>query len=352
MKYSRNSINQAGKLLAATDNVDLLRVGEAKVMVDNWRRDHLPVLAEFVRQVEAVLVANDISVEFGSQRLKRMTSIIDKLHHNPGMCLGGVQDIAGARFVFSDMTSLLRAKKAITEAQLMGFELDRHVYDYISQPKESGYRSIHFVYKYSSADESLDGKRVELQIRTRLQHDWATAVETAELISNSALKAGIGSESWLRFFQVVSAIFATKEQQPVSAHFSTFTDKDYCQRFAEIEKSGNHVNQLRTLIGAVSYSTDTFNGGYVVLHVDYRAHEVRMKHYTDDKENEAMDLYGRMESMIDKTTGAALLVSVADMKDLLSAYPSYFMNANEFISALSDFESQCRVNGYLPAPRK
>ena len=54
--------------------------------------------------------------------------------------------------------------------------------------------------------------RIELQIRTRLQHLWATAVETAGLYTKKSLKSGQGENGWLEFFMIVSSLFSFKEK--------------------------------------------------------------------------------------------------------------------------------------------
>lgn len=57
---------------------------------------------------------------------------------NPGMGLGGLQDIGGARFVFEDIPSLLKAKDIIISSSFEHFTLDRQPYDYVNRPKDSG----------------------------------------------------------------------------------------------------------------------------------------------------------------------------------------------------------------------
>ena len=119
---------------------------DANLVVDDWRKLHLIPLQDLVAEVTRVLAENGVVAAFSSHRLKRMTSIIAKLRHNPGMGLGGLQDIGGARFVFEDIDSLLKAQQIISKASFEHFDVDREPYDYVSKPKESGYRSIHFTY--------------------------------------------------------------------------------------------------------------------------------------------------------------------------------------------------------------
>ena len=347
MKFSRSKINRVGEIISQQKN-DRLEVAEALLVIEQWRQDHAIVLQELFRQVSALLDTKKIKYAFSSQRLKRMTSIIDKLKHHPEMRLGGVQDIGGARFVFESTEFLAEAKEAIMEASFDGFTIDREPYDYVTRPKDSGYRSIHFAFMYHSDNESLDGKRVELQIRTRLQHDWATAVETAELISKSALKAGIGDESWLSFFQLVSAIFAKKENLPVNGHFSSFTEKEYCEQYVAIIEKYRFLEKFESLVGAVSFTEEqSFKEGYVVLFVNYSEKRARVRHFNESDLDKANALYSQIEGTISNEDGAVVLVSVSDMKELTSAYPSYFMNAQEFLSSLSEFSDHCRVKGYI-----
>lgn len=347
MKYSRKEIDKAGKLIIST-STDVFDLAEAVVKVDDWRKLHLPVIELLSGYVAKLLAQNDINVAFSSQRLKRMTSIKEKLERKPDMGLGGVQDIGGGRFVFDDMESLLKAKECISSATFPDFKLDHEPYDYISRPKDSGYRSIHFVYKYIKPDTDLDGMRVELQIRTKLQHDWATAVETAELISHSSLKASQGDESWLYFFKLVSAIFARKENQPVNDSFKEMTEEDYCTEYYKINNEYKFVDNLSALVGAVNLTErQSFTGGYVLLVIDYNEKKVRIRHFKQDETDMANEQYAQIEKSINKEQGAVVLVAVSDVKELGEAYPSYFLNADEFIQALSEFQNHCRVKGYI-----
>lgn len=347
MKYTRNEINKAGIVLISP-SPDFFELADAVAKVDDWRKQHLPVLDLLSNQVSELLNKKEIHIAFSSQRLKRMTSIKEKLIRTEGMGLGGVQDIGGARFVFENMETLLQAKDIITETSFIDFVLDHAPYDYIEKPKNSGYRSVHFVYKYVKPGDDLDGMRIELQIRTKLQHDWATAVETAELISHSSLKASQGDQAWLDFFKLVSAIFAQKEGQPVNESFKNYSEEQYCVEFYQMNQRNKFVANLQALVGAVSFTEQqSFSGGYVLLLIDYNEKRVSIRHFNQDETNLANEQYAQIEKSIDKEKGAIVLVAVTDVKELREAYPSYFLNAGEFISALAEFQNSCRVRGYI-----
>lgn len=325
---------------------DVFKVAEATTLIDEWRAMHQPVLDKMSEQVFRILTDNKIPIAFSSKRLKRMVSIVGKLKHNPTMGLGGIQDIGGARFAFEDIPTLMSAAKLLRETRLDGFEL-KSSYDYVAQPKESGYRSIHFVYKYHS-DDDCDGMLVELQIRTRLQHDWATAVETAEFISQSPLKASVGDERWQDYFKLVSGIFARQEKQPTAERYADCTEADFCRQYDKVENEHGFTEQLNALVGAVQVAYEhSFSRGYVVVHIDYERHVSRLRHFKTDEIELANELYSKVESGITNKSGAVVLVSVSDMNELREAYPSYFLNANEFITALQQFHQTCRTAGYI-----
>lgn len=348
MKYTRNKINQAGKEIT-NPNGDIMKHAEAVMLVDNWRKDHLPVLEDLFKQVSALLESSKIAVAFASQRLKRMVSIIGKLKRNPDMGLGGVQDIGGARFVFNNIPELMLAKECLSNTKLANFSIERSPYDYVENPKESGYRSIHFVYKYSSDIEELDGMRVELQIRTKLQHDWATAVETAELVSKSPLKSGNGDAAWLDFFKLVSAIFASTENCPLGKNYEGTSQEIFCRKYGEFEKKYGFLRQLQFLVGVVKIasSNKSFKGGYVLVLTEYANNTVQLKHFAANDKEAANALYAQVEPDVSRDNrGAAVLVSVSDISELMDAYPSYFLNAKEFIQALTTFSENCKLKGW------
>lgn len=347
MKYSRNKINIAGKSLLAGPEIGFPYT-DASLVVDDWRRLHMTPLKELVGEVTRLLAQAGVAAAFSSHRLKRMTSIVAKLRHNPGMGLGGLQDIGGARFVFEDTRSLLKAQQVIANAHFEHFVADRVPYNYVVQPKESGYRSIHFVYKYVSENADYDGLRVELQIRTRLQHDWAMAVETAELISKSSLKASLGDENWLEFFKLCSAIFAQKEGMPVADRFKDYTEKDYCTQYAQLNHKYKFLEQLQALVSAVKITEEhTLKEGYAVLLIQFAEKRVQLRHFLSEELDDATKYYSEVEKSIDNANSAVVLVAVSDMKELQEAYPSYFLNASEFIQSLQDFNDTCKAKHYI-----
>src|ERR1019366_9744121 len=84
--------------------------------------------------------------------------------------------------------------------------------DYVDHPKASGYRSYHLIYRYFSDKKAThNGLKIEVQIRSQLQHAWATAVETVGTFIQQALKSSQGEEDWLRFFALMGSAIAYRE---------------------------------------------------------------------------------------------------------------------------------------------
>ena len=207
---SKKQITNAGKVLLTSKSQD--EIDQAMELINIWRANHMYPLNVMKNALVRRLKKHKIVPILLSQRLKRLVSIIYKLDLNENMGLGGMQDIGGFRAVLKDTKDLLKLKQILEKS---AHHKLLKINDYVEKPKTSGYRSIHFIYNYNSKIEKYDGLRIELQIRTKLQHNWATAVETAGIITNTSLKSSQGSDEWLEFFKTVSSLFAIKENLPV-----------------------------------------------------------------------------------------------------------------------------------------
>src|SRR5690606_39699271 len=69
-------------------------------------------------------------------------------------------------------------------------------------PTASYTLSLHDALPISSVWNNLD---IEIQIRTRLQHAWATAVETVDVMKGTDLKSGGGTPDWREFFALAAS---------------------------------------------------------------------------------------------------------------------------------------------------
>lgn len=209
-EYTRPRVNEAGRLLA---KIDVDNAQEWLPIIDNWRAAHAHPLNAFYMTLKrrAIKISRPALVV---QRIKRLESIAFKLIHSEKMKLTQMQDIAGCRAVLPTVEDVRKLQRYYNVEPLT------HAFngtkDYIALPKETGYRSIHLKYSVASnnKDWPYNGLKVEIQIRTQLQHKWATAVEAAETFTGQALKSNQGSQDWRRFFALMSSVFALRENSP------------------------------------------------------------------------------------------------------------------------------------------
>lgn len=144
-------------------------------------------------------------------RIKRIDTIVEKLrrfHENPNgkMNLSRMWDIAGCRCILNstDEDKLYVLLKKMQKE----YGRDCKVNDYVAEQKDSGYRSIHIYVK-----DHQTQKPIEIQIRNKAQHNWATLVEIVDLLFGTKNKEH-GTESLLgRFLYLYSkAEDLTKEE--------------------------------------------------------------------------------------------------------------------------------------------
>ncbi len=259
------------------------------------------------------------------------------------MALGGMQDIGGFRIVVKDIKDLVKLNQIIdANAKTKHYTLE-YSNDYVSNPRNTGYRSIHHIYTYHSTSEQSDGVKLELQIRTKLQHNWATAVETAGIFTQTALKSGQGPDDWLEFFQVVSSLFAIKEKTNVMTKHEEIDMKNLmvkCYKLTSKLKVLEILNALR--LSARHIEIEKVDGDYYILNIDFVKRKVNITVFPKRNYKYATEEYLKVEKSIEPLKGAVVLVAANSIKSLKKAYPSYFLDTSEFIEALDKVNDNCK----------
>ena len=335
---TRGEVDRAGRMLAENGGgANVLLIGRALDVVNNWRAVHsFPlnafqvVLRDRVRQMGAVdpIVA---------QRLKRTPSIIGKLRRLRSMKLSRMQDVGGARAVLSglaEVDGLWRRYRSQERRSKHAFVTQK---DYIRQPKASGYRGIHLVYRYRSRKHpAYDGLQVEIQLRTLLQHAWATAVETVGTFLGESLKSSEGPENWLRFFELAGSVFAREEGSPTGSNvpgdpgrLATYTRKAL----------GTLRVEKRLLASGVALSAtseqDVPPNGYVLLALEPDRSTLTLWSYPAGQLAGAVRDYMEQEKRLAADGGDAVLVAADSLASLRRAYPNYFGDARTFVEELN-----------------
>ena len=118
-----------------------------------------------------------------------------------------MQDIGGIRLVLSSQKQLDTMLKILTN-EMCFYKNNNELIkldNYIKHPKFDGYRSIHIVGVFQNNDK--DDRKIEFQLRTRLQHSWATTLEIIDIFTQQNLKSDSGYQQYKIFFKNVSDLF-------------------------------------------------------------------------------------------------------------------------------------------------
>lgn len=345
-EHSRKQVERAGDALRQSPmNID--KVVAAIPVISNWRAAHAYPLNTFQATLRHKLKSLGMDAKSApvGQRLKRLPSIIQKLQRFDQMSLARMQDIAGLRAVVPS-TSMLRAiSRSYLEAERFPHEL-RTVHDYVQEPKADGYRSIHLVYRYQNPRApAYEGLHVELQLRTKVQHAWATAVETVDTFANSAIKAGKPTPMWKEFFQLTSAAFAFTEAQPLPAAYRGMPLIDILAQLSHVEAELNVIRRLR----GFSIAADKIQRGgrgiaayhLVVLNTEH--FDLSIQSFPERELDQATDAYEKAEERTARGEPIdAVLVAGGSIEQLKKTYPNYFLDASVFVKRVSALCSSFR----------
>lgn len=171
-------------------------------VLEVWRAAHAaPLQAATMGLRSRVTTAGCTEASRVSQRLKRIPTILSKLAREPKMELGRMADIGGCRAVLLNLDEVYRVLGRYQNRKVPDVV---QVRDYIQNPKDDGYRAIHVIAKYH-------GRRIEVQLRTQVQHEWAYTVESVTSRFGLAIKSGGGPRAVREWFQAVSAAMAVEE---------------------------------------------------------------------------------------------------------------------------------------------
>ena len=331
-KYSRAQVDAAGRLIVSPSG-PLDDIDTAFAVLSNWRSAHAFPLNTF--QVGLRQRARRIDPRtLVAQRLKRTPSILGKLQRFPRMRLSQMQDIGGCRAVLRTVPQVRRLESAFLRAPT-DHEMVTHK-DYITTPKASGYRGVHFVYRYkSSRSATFNGLLIEVQLRSRIQHSWATAVETVGTLVQHALKASEGPEQWLRFFALTSSAFALLERSPTIPDAPTGAE---LRRAIRSEASALRVHQrLRSYRSALKLLEDVpvTAAQYYLLSLQPSQERLEISGFRTDQLELATQAYLEKERTTVGSEGAEVVLVRSESLDALRrAYPNYFLDTEVFLRHL------------------
>ncbi|RBA23279.1 RelA/SpoT domain-containing protein [Herminiimonas fonticola] len=326
--YSKTAVGRAGETLKKTsisiDNPDAHL--EALKALSYWRACHITPLDHAVSELAVVTQKDKAAII--AKRLKRTPSIIAKLNRESGMLLQNMQDVGGCRVVLRSLRHVNKVRRAL---KTRGIYRER---DYIQTPKKDGYRGVHMIGKFPG-EQGNTAFVIEIQLRTEVQHAWATAVEIIDLFTKQALKNDDGRPDWLNFFSAAGEAFSELDGVVIN-------DESHMESCAEVARL---ARKLAVLDKFEAYNTSLrildeegikWVEGYYLISIDTREKTLRYDFFGIPEYTNALDEYLQKErSSANNPEVIVALVSTHSLSSLKEAYPNYFADAHKFVQHLN-----------------
>jgi hypothetical protein len=341
-KYGKGEIDRAGKTVLKWWLTPELKLEDepyrtAYWIVENWRECHAFPLTVFQRMLRKHAKVVDSKVTI-AKRIKRLSSAMKKLGRESLMKLSQMQDLGGCRAIVADVSSVYKLYERFKQFQQVRpsppwtIKCD----DYIENPKPDGYRGIHIIGRYMPRHEKRKpwgGQRIEIQLRSKLQHAFATAVETVTAFTRLGLKFGGGPENWRRFFALMGSVLANREGTPLIEGTPT-NQKELVRELRKLAKELRVRPRLRGWTKALKRlpRKDIIEYQWLLIALNVRDNSVEVTGYQDMME--ASTVISAMEKTRNEDVDA-VRVWVSSITELKEAYPNYYADTREFIKAMN-----------------
>lgn len=331
--YERSEYNDAAKKYFGFNFSSEDEEARLLSIINNWRSIHNHPLNTFNQNIRSYALALDKNAIIG-RRLKRLKSIGHKLERFETMKLTQIQDMGGCRAIMGSVSGVKKLHQSYLSSSIR-HEL-RKADNYIQEPKATGYRGIHLIYRFKSDRKGPDcynGLSIELQLRTKKQHAWATAVETVGTFLEESLKSDIGDPQWLRFFALMSSYIAIQEKCAIVPG-TPFNEQLLKKEIREYACSLDVINKLDTYGSALNlYEKDYSRDTHIALMSLVPSEKKVDVYWFRNKEMDiAHELYAQLELEYRDRIGAqAVLITGQDLNNLKKAYPNYFLDTKLFL---------------------
>jgi len=340
--HGRGRIDLAGDVMSGRKTlVPDMDLNTALDIAGNWRSSHgYPLSIIFASLRRRGKKIDDRALV--ASRSKRLPSVAVKLSRFPNMELSQMQDLGGCRAVLRNVNRVYKLVEYYNANPYQAIEFLKPK-DYIKEPKPDGYRSYHLICRYQGIhqDGAYKGLRIEIQIRSAMQHAWATAVETIDAFTGQALKTNIsGDVTWKRFFSLMGSGIAVMEKQPLVPGTPENMD-ELCTELRYVCAKLNIPNVFYGLSAGMNLTQDIKSKkGIYILTLDSEKRRTTAigfptvtradEHYLEmEKENKS------------KPHIQTVMVKLDSIKELRRAYPGYYSDTKRFILLVESF---CRMS--------
>lgn len=325
MSVSKSQLDKAGIILTRNLSPNELSYLNAESILDAWRREHLTPLTEITLKLQDWL--RDFGKDYYlAQRLKRRPQIVRKLSRL-SVRLSQLQDVGGCRIILESNTNVdefirfidLKVKKT------KYFSILRQT-DYRAKGRDStGYRAVHLILERNEL-------KVELQLRSNIQHYWCESIERTSVIYGQHLKEGQGDNIVIKYFKLTSDAFHELERgQRPSDHDTNEIDRLKVQAEAIIRESDTHnvfssrVNNdfIRAMISRESATRTNFNNWTVVF--NWKEGRFMSWELTERDPTKAVMKYSEYEKQWPATDGyEVVMIGSSNVATVQKTHSHYF----------------------------
>jgi len=337
--YSKNRVRNAGKRIAKAKratgvlawNVSLSR--DEHNVLENWRTSHGAVLntaQAWLRRLE-----NEPRPVVG-QRLKRYNTIVDKLATGRSRDLSTMQDIAGVRLIFRNEPELWQFREKMDASKAKHKRThDQGRFDYIAKPKDTGYRGVHDVFErqvgQSRESSAWNGLKFEVQLRTAVQHAWATAVEIYDGLQHARFKFEGSDDAAYRQFLLISEIFA-RVHENCSSCLPDVDDGELVKQCALLEEETGMIAMFQSL--SIAQTNDALKQNSILQ----RRNDGTLTVWTFKNFIQAVEAISEIEER--EETANTVLVSAKTPQHIREAFRNYFDDTSDFTDLYKDAARQ------------
>lgn len=261
-------------------------------------------------------------------RIKRIDSIIRKLQRLKGKVeLKSMRDIAGCRCILRNDAETFKLMKALKDTPLI-LAQDPNIY-MGQNKKKSGYGSIHM---YVTLPE-YDGLFVEIQIRSIEQHDWATFVETVDLMYHTKVKEDLVTttqeqyDDFCRMHRIMSVSESHRTPLEVEMLLKTIVKYDLFGKMDEVFVS----NITRVRQQWIDTMSNTTNPHYFYISTD-EENRPTIKAYTSYSEAERF-YFDAFEQSSNRNQ-VLVCMNNPTYETICTAYSNYVLVYRRFIHSM------------------
>jgi len=355
MKYSGKQITKAGNNFLSDEIMSVpIHFSHTLDVLSYWRSCHTVPLENALEKLRIVTKSIDKNALY-AKRLKRYPSIQLKLRRFPKMSLKNMQDIGGCRVIVANskkVEQVVRALRTKPEFKTSNGGAIKYK-DYIKSPKDDGYRSYHIIGNF--LDENDKSHKIEIQVRTKIQHYWATALEIVDLFTRQSLKTNQGNKTWSEFFISLSDQFAAMDEVHLFHESNKITRlKSYASKLVTnpdlasksidvviLSKQLDVINKLNAFANSLQIVDKALQeiqiSGYVLLQIDLYKKTLSYEVFSQDDSKNAEIKYTESEKLSASSLNRVVvaLVYTDHLNEIKQAYPNFFADSTEFIELLN-----------------